>query len=164
MVQHLLLGMWKIMDRFVINDDSKANWAFRKLADIKQEKEKVNDQMAAYEKQNAVWFKQTMNPLIEKQEYFRGLIEEYRLTKPDGKVKTPAGQTVVRIGKRYERDDKKILPFLEKNHQELVKKTVDWSGLKKSAQVKDGKAYDENGEQIPGVKVAEHKTVSYRTN
>lgn len=152
------------MDKFVIDDDSKANWAFRKLADIKREKEKVNEQMAAYEKQNDEWLKQTIDPLNEKQEYFQNLIEEYRLTKPDGKVKTPAGQTIVRNGKRFERDDSKILAFLEKNHQGLVKKTVDWSGLKKNVQVKDDKVYDTNGEQIPGVKVIGHKTVSYKTN
>ena len=53
---------------FVIDDDNKANWAFRKLAEVKQELDIKAQQKSAFDKQTQEWYESETKPLKESQD------------------------------------------------------------------------------------------------
>lgn len=149
---------------FVIDDDNKANWAFRKLAEVKHELDIKAQQKAGFDEQTKEWYESETKSLKESQDYFEQLIEQYRQTQPDGKVKVPAGYTSLRHAKQYQREPSKLLPFVEKNYPDLLKKDIKWADFKKQLTDYDGVAIDQNGEKVPGITVIEKESVSYHPN
>lgn len=149
---------------FVIEDDNTANWAFRKLAEVKQKLDIKDQQKSAFDKQTQEWYESETKPLKESQDYFEQLIEQYRQKRPDGKVKVPAGYTIVRHTKRYQRDPSKLVPFVEKNYPDLLKKDIKWGDFKKQLTDYEGVAIDPNGEKVPGIEVIEKESVNYHPN
>lgn len=149
---------------FVIDTDQKANWAFRKLAEVNQKLTVKEQQKKAFDEQTQNWYESETKPLKESQDYFEQLIEQYRQSKPDGKVKVPAGYTSVRHSKQYEREPSKLLPFVEKNYPDLLKKDIKWGDFKKRLTDYQGVAIDPNGEKVPGITVIEKESVSYHPN
>lgn len=152
-------------ERYRIKDDTNANWAFRQLKEINDDLETIKAQKKEYDQQNEEWFNRESNKLNQNKEFFESLIEEYRLTKPNGKINVPAGKTVVRHTKKFDRDDDELLSYLKQNNlTEAIefKEKVKWAELKKQLNVYGDKAIDENGQVVPGITVSEVENVSYQ--
>lgn len=149
---------------FVIDDDQKANWAFHKLAEAHKELEDVKDKKRMFDRQNQEWFESESKSFVEAIDYFEQLLEQYRQTKPNGKVKVPAGYTQMRHTKEFERDVNKLIPFVEKNFPDYVKKDIKWGDFKKQLTDYDGVAIDPNGQKVPGIRIRDKVSISYKPN
>ena len=147
---------------FVVDDDAKAEWCLRRIAELRQETlrwkayyaaqlEKIkaqNDNAEAY-----------FSALLER--YFEGVPhkqsatqESYRL--PGGKLVRKAQQP------EFSRDEKELLPWVRAEVPELVKisESVDWAELKKQLVTQNGEAvYKGTGEVIPGIRVQAREPV-----
>ena len=152
--------------RFVIDDDQKADWAVRRIREIKDDFLKWNDFYVA----------QTEKALKAAEfrcHYLEHLLEEYFNTVPHKETKTqesyalPSGKLVRKEQKpEWTHDDEQLLPWLRKNAPEMIKtkESVDWSAVKKGL----GVIWQEDGSQtitnadgliVPGVTVTERPDV-----
>lgn len=158
--------MQEIKEPYRISDDSGADWAFTELAKNKKVAENLQKQADIYrESYNSKvdkWLNPQMDKVNDNISYFEGLIEDYRQTKPDGKVNVPSGKTSTRTTKKWNKDDKLVLSYVEANHPEFIKPTLNWADFKKTLKPVNGKAVDENGEFVEGIETHEETTVSYK--
>lgn len=152
--------------QFRIEDDATANWAFQKLSELDSEKEKQLEQYRIFVSQNEEWKKRKVGKLDSDIERMQYLIEEYRLTKPDGKINVPAGKTVVRHSKAIEYDDNELIKFVEANYPDYInnKPSVIKGELKKKLTAANGNFIDENGQIVAGMTYTEQESVSFKTN
>ncbi|KRK48169.1 hypothetical protein FC96_GL001905 [Secundilactobacillus kimchicus JCM 15530] len=151
-------------ERFHINDDTAANWAFRKLAEINRELKDKQEQKHEFDRQTQEWFDRTTHDLNESHDYFESLLEEYRQTRPDGKINVPAGKAMVTKRKNWEHDDEQLQSFVATSHPEFIesKLTLKWGDFKKTlTPVKGGKAIDQDGQIVPGIHVTEREDVKF---
>lgn len=142
---------------FVVDDDGKADWAMRKIAEARQNtamwQEHYRAQMDAIRKADE-----------ETEAYFTALLLDYFRTQPKHETKTqakyklPSGELVLkRQQPEYQRDDAKLVECLM--HGDLsryVKLTpsVDWAALKAACTVtEDGALVDkDSGLVLDGVR------------
>ena len=137
-------------ERFVIDSDTKALWAIRKINEAKQERERL---VAFYKKQIEK---------AEEEESIRvsrlmAMLEDYAGTVPMKETKTqssyalPGAKLVIKKPKAVIlHDDQKIIAaFKEKGRTEFIKtvtiEKLDWAGLKKR--------FQEDGEMVDGISV-----------
>jgi hypothetical protein len=71
------------------------------------------------------------------------------LTLPYGKISLKAQQP------KFEKNDEELFQYAKENGFIRVKEETAWDQIKKIGVVADGKMYDTNGEQIPGITVIE---------
>lgn len=148
--------------RFEITDLSSLNWALRKLAAIEAKKAEVNKLADAEIERIESYRTRELEGLQRSEDFFKSLIAEYavrrRLEDPKFKSEsTPYG----RIGFRKQQpkwhyNDEEVTTFLEKEHPDLirVKKEPIKNEIKARFKVTDdGKVYDDNGQEVPGIKV-----------
>lgn len=142
---------------FVVDNDSKADWAMRKIADARQNtarwQEHFRAQMDAIRKEDE-----------ETEAYFTSLLYDYfraqpkHETKTQAKYKLPSGELVLkRQQPDYQRDDGKLVECLMHGDlSQYVKLTpsVDWSSLKAACTVtEDGALVDkDSGLVLDGVR------------
>lgn len=141
---------------FVIDDDSKAEWAMRKIAELRMDTEKwqahFDSQMDKIRKANE-----------DSEAFFTACLMQYfeqvpkHETKTQAKYSLPGGDLVRKKQEpEYKRDDSKLLCFLQENDMgEYVKQkpTLDWASLKKACAVQpDGTVVDkETGLVLEGI-------------
>lgn len=162
--------MEEAKERFSITTDEEADWAFEKLAFYQKKADELEVQrenfVKSYKKKIDDWY----NPQNEKNQdeinFFQSLIEEYRLTKPDGKVTVPSGKTSVRTTKKFTKDETALLKYVESAHPEFIENNpkVKWGDFKKTLTAINGQAVDENGEIVDGVTTQEETKVTYKPN
>ena len=145
-------------DRFVIDDDSKADWAVRKIAEAEAEKARWKTYYAeAYSK-----IEQGQDNRIE---YLKHMLMVYFDTVPHKTTKTqqsyglPSGKLVLkRQAPTHDVDDNVLIPWLRENMPEAikVKESSSWSDmLKGGAAINGGALVTADGEIIPGVTITE---------
>lgn len=154
-------------ESFVIQDDSSANWALRKIKQAKQQKEDNNAlAIAEIEKINA-WNKLENEKVQQDIDYFQGLLAAYALKKREENPKfksqkLPNGR--IRFKKQqpnYVYDDDTLLESLKNSGRTdliKVKETPDKASIKKAFVAQEGSLIDpDTGEFIDGVTVVERE-------
>jgi len=151
-------------EAFVISDDSKADWAMRKLASLRR---KQADNKAIFDKEVqrvTEWLEKVNTDLERDAEWFESNLKPYALTErsngrkslvlPHGTVKTTAGRPKIEIQNEVE-----FLAWAEKSEPELirVKKEIDKKVL--NALLTDsGDVISTQGEIVPSVRVIPAET------
>ncbi|MCY9806536.1 host-nuclease inhibitor Gam family protein [Lentilactobacillus senioris] len=162
--------MDEVKERFFLKNDDEADWAFEKLAGYKRQSKQLENQREKfakkYQKRIDDWYNPQNTSIQDQISYFQGLIEEYRLTKPDGKVNVPSGKTSVRTTKKFIKDENVLLAYVESNHPEFIESNpkVKWGEFKRTLKPVNGKAVDENGEIVEGITTQEETKVTYKPN
>lgn len=158
---------WK-PERFIIDNDKKADWAIEKIKDERAE----FDRLKKIALDRIAELNQRVKDLQERTDRRTGnlkyLLMDYMQTvKPTKQTKTQTQYELLSgklVWKKqqplYERDETALLAWAEQTAPELVKvrKEVSWSDLKKQADV-SGKSLLLDGEVIPGVTVNEREDV-----
>jgi len=151
--------------QFIIDDDTKAEWAIAKIKQAKAENERIKiaceNAIAAYEAR----IEKADNKLVQDTGYLEHMLRGYfeivskKVSKTQATYQLPSGSLKVKFGGiSYTKDDSKLVAWLKTNADQFIKvtETPDWAGLKKSITVANGQVVDENGEIVDGV-VAENK-------
>ena len=149
---------------FVVDDDSKADWAMRKLASIRR-KQSENKAIFDRELQRVSEWLEKVNTALERDaEWFEANLRPYALLQrsegrksvvlPHGTIKTTAGRPKFEI-----EDEAKFLEWAEINQPDLVrvKKEVDKKALGALNQSED-KVISTQGEIVPAIKVLPAET------
>lgn len=148
-------------DEFIIDDDEKAEWAINKIREAKED-------ISTWETHYANQLQKIKDEANRTIEIMEAKLFHYFQTVPHKKAaksesyRLKSGKLVLkRQEPEYEHNDDVLIPWLEANMPELVKvkKSSDWSGLKERIAFLDGKAFDENGEEIPGVTFTEREDI-----
>ncbi|WP_105956211.1 host-nuclease inhibitor Gam family protein [Apilactobacillus quenuiae] len=151
---------------FIIQDDMTANWAFSKLAEDKQKLIDLDKQKQAYMDQVNSWYERKANKIIDQRDYMQSKLNDYRITKPGGKIDVPFGRTIVKNLHKPKYNDDKLLNYVRMNQPKMIKTEYKFSKneLKKHYQIVDGKAIDDNGQIIDGIKFEQTESVSFKLN
>ena len=151
-------------EAFVISDDSKADWAMRKLASLRR---KQADNKAIYDREVlrvAEWLEKVNTDLERDAEWFESNLKPYALTEryngrksvvlPHGTIKTTAGRPKIEI-----EDESKFLAWAEASQPELirVKKEIDKKVLN-TLLTDSGDVISTQGEIVPSVRVIPAET------
>lgn len=149
-------------DRFTVTDASSADWALMKLGEI--ERLEAQNKQLANNNINRIrdWLDKQNAKTEDSKNYFNQLLTDYifeekaknpkfKLTTPNGKLSTRKSQP------KWEYNDNTLIESLKANDETdfiKLKESIDKSGLKKVAMVKDGKVYSPNGVALEGVVVS----------
>jgi phage host-nuclease inhibitor protein Gam len=151
-------------EAFVIDDDSKADWAMRKLASIRR---KQADNKAIYDREVqrvAEWLDKVNTDLQRDAEWFESNLKPYALTErhngrksvvlPHGTIKTTAGRPKIEI-----ENESEFLAWAEKSEPELIriKKEIDKKVLN-TLLTDSGDVISTQGEIVPSVRVTPAET------
>lgn len=149
--------------RFKVTDINSLNWALRKMAAIDAKIKEVNALADAEIERIENFRKQELSSLQQSQDFFQGLIGEYALKRRDEdpafkSEKTPYGRiTWTKRQPKWNYNNDEVINYLEENgRRELirVKKEPVKTEIKKLFQVnEDGRVFDENGQEVPGISV-----------
>lgn len=152
-----------IEEGFVIDSDSKAEWAILKIKEHKEEADrmiKVCQEMIEQYKQT---IEQTNEQYEQKTEWIKSQLHNYfenvpkKATKTQETYKLPSGTLKRKFGgKEFVRDDEKLLGYLKENKLETfvkIKESIDWAEFKKTLEIKDGQAIDQDGQIVDGIRV-----------
>lgn len=149
---------------FLIDDDSKADWALRKIAEAQADTAKWAD----YYANQAAKIKAQNDQTVA---YFTSALEQYfdmvphRTTKTQESYGLPSGKLVRKAQQpTYERDADALLTWAKSSFPEAVKvkEEASWEAIKKRITAVNGagQAIDrETGELIPGVKIIQRDPV-----
>ena len=154
---------------FVIDDDKKAEWALHKIA-IDEAKFSQEIEACQY---FINYYQERLNEVQEQKEtkssWLLKLLADYfetvhkKSTKTQETYSLPSGKLKRKFGITFERDDIKLLDWLNKNAPEYIRteKKVDWSRLKEETEAIEGGTliYKATGEIIEGVEVVEKPPV-----
>jgi len=152
-------------EKFVVDNDKKAEWALQKIREKKAEMERytsVCDEMIhEYEQKK----KEAQERYEQETAYFKSQLAQYFESVPKRKTKTqeiyelPGGTLRKKYpAPQYKRDDKKLVEWLKSSgRNDLIKisESADWANLKKSITVKDDMVITEDGEIVEGIEVVE---------
>lgn len=149
-------------ERFVIDDDSKADWAVKKIQELRADMEYWKQYYAsALEK-----ISDRHNSRIS---YLMAMLNGYFKTVPHHDTKTqssydlPSGKLVEKHpGPKYETDDSVLLDWLKNNQMEEFIKVETrekpmWGELKKQVMVNGSNVVTADGEIVEGVTVIEQE-------
>lgn len=144
---------------FIVDSDRKADWCLRQI----KEKQDEIDRWTEHYKQLAQAITDQLNDDIA---FFSAQLERYLMRQIDNKftkaTKTqisyqlPAGKLILKHQEpEYKPNDEILVPWLEQNNPEFVKvkKTADWSGLKKTLTLNGDTLITDDGEIVPGITV-----------
>jgi|SRR5690625_667599 len=149
--------------RFKVTDVNSLNWALRKMAAIDAKIKEVNGLADAEIERIENYRKQELSSLQQSQDFFQGLIGEYALKRreEDPKFKsekTPYGRiTWTKKQPKWIYSDDEIIAYLEENKRNdllRIKKEPVKTEIKKLFRVNDdGRVFDEDGQEVPGISV-----------
>src|SRR5699024_5145336 len=150
-------------DTFTVDDENKANWALRKIRDLKYQIEQNNALATAEIDKIEQWQQEVNSSAQDSIDYFQGLLAEYAMQKKkdDPKFKTmklPNGRFGFRKRQpKWNYDDDAVLRALEKANLDdfiRVKKTPSKDDIKKAFDVVNGKVIShDTGEVIDDITV-----------
>lgn len=113
--------------RFIVDDDDKANWALRKLAKIEAEEKRIQKNYEMEMQRLASWRDEKLAKLKGPRSFFEGLLFGYmrilranheKENKPAKSFRYDLPLAVLRIkdqDPKYERDEKVLVDFFEAN-------------------------------------------------
>ena len=150
-------------DKFIIDDDNKADWALQKIKEHKEtikEKEQLAEQRI---NQIETWLEEETEKIENEIENLRYMLYEYaeQLKEENPDLKThslPFGKLKFRKQRAKWRYKDELLDYAEKNIPDVIKtkKQVNKRELKKKCEVVNGKVINkETGEVIEGVEIEE---------
>lgn len=146
-------------ERFVIDNDNKADWALRQIRDEYAER----DRLIEIAKMQIEELKARIEELNEQYEnkvsFLRGSLCEYFQTVPHKETKTQSsykllsGSLVLKKESEkitHENDDALVSWLKESGHEDLIKVTVapNWVEVKKLLDVVDGKVIDTTSGEV----------------
>ncbi|MDO6353978.1 host-nuclease inhibitor Gam family protein [Caloramator sp. CAR-1] len=152
---------------FKVDSDLKADWCLDKIREANAEYNRFEMVVNAKIEQ----LQQALRKAQEKRDrevgFFEAKLREYFETVQAKETKTqksytlPSGKLVLKYQQpEFKRDEDTLLNWVENNKPQYVKikKSVDWSSLKKTVKVVNGMVIDsETGEVIEGVTVEERE-------
>lgn len=153
-----------VREAFVIDDDSKADWAMRKLASIRRKQTENEAIYNAEVSRITVWLSTVNTALQREAEWFESNLKPYALRErsngrkslilPHGTVKTTAGRPKIEIENEVE-----FLAWAEKGEPELIriKKEIDKKVLN-TLLTDSGDVISTQGEIVPSVRVIPAET------
>lgn len=149
--------------KFIIDNDEKAEWALRKIAEERAETERYinvcRSMIIEYEEKALKADEKLKNKLS----YFEGQLQKYfesvirKETKTQETYTLPSG--VLRLKHQqpeFNRDDEILLMWLKENGMNDLIRTDEkpnWAELKKKVNVSGDKVISEDGQIVDGVKV-----------
>lgn len=156
-------------EKFVIDNDSKAEWALEKIKLEKQDMERLikicEDRIAEYEQK----IEQFKRKYEQRTAYLKLLLNQYFQQVPHKKTKTqetyelPSGKLKLKYpGSEFIKDDEKLAAFLEENgYNEFiqVKKIPKWGEFKKAVTISGENVITSDGLVVEGVKAVEKSPV-----
>lgn len=156
--------------RFEVADLDSANWALRKISELKQE---IDEKQELAEKELhriQSWLDKETDPLCKSIEYFEFLLHQYYVEEkrknPKFKISTPYGKVSSRKRQpKFDFDEEKTLEYFRQEKPELIqtKETFNKNEAKKVFQPvkRNGEiqVVDENGQPVDFVKVTPQEEV-----
>ena len=145
---------------FVIDTDTKAEWALTKIKEARADRDRWVD-----------WYKAKIAEITEQTDFdtmnLERMLAEYFATVPHKKTKTqesyklPGGKLVLKTqNPEFKRDDKTVIDWVKANNMGQfvkVKEELDWASLKNATAIFDGHVVTEDGEVIPGIDVVDRE-------
>jgi len=154
-------------EEFVIDNDDKLIWAFKKLKASKTEAEKINEIANAQISKIESWKGQQLEKTDNSINYFTGLITAYYRNlleeNPKAKCVTPFGKASKRKVAAWKYPDDAALVELCKEYVPdavVTKETVNKTELKKILKVSEGMVFTSDGEIIEGITVDENINIT----
>lgn len=156
-------------NEFTIDDDKKAEWALKKIAEEREEtqryievcKSMILEYQEKIRKEEENLNKKTSYLEFKLQQYFQSV--EHKSTKTQKTYKLPSGTLRLKYQQpEFKRDEEKLINWLKENQlQQFVKtkETPNWVELKKNIKISGNKAVSEDGQIIEGVEVIEKSPV-----
>lgn len=143
---------------FVIDTDSKAEWALKKIAEARSDRDRW-----------VAWYQQKIKEITEQTDYdtmnLERMLAEYFAYVPHKKTKTqesyslPCGKLILKTqNPEFKRDDSTVIEWLKANQYNnfiKVEEKLSWADLKAATAVFEGHIVTEDGEIVPGVEVIE---------
>ena len=158
----------EVREEFVIDNDLKAEWAIKKLAEVEQEHDRLiavcEQQINEYELK-IEQYKQSKDSGTS---YFKTQLFSYMQTCKTKATKTmhsyqlASGQLKYTLPKNdFAKDEEKLIEWVKNNKSELIKtkESVDWATLKKQIKIVESddklNVITEDGEVVEGISVVE---------
>lgn len=146
---------------FRIDDDFKAEWAVRKIAEEKAEFERMDELAVKSIKYYSDKREEYANRFQKRTSYLSAMLNDYFRSVPHRKTATqesyslPSGKLVIKHKAPVaERDDEKLCGWLEENAPQFVKVKREpvWGELKKTLTVSGDSYITDEGEIVPGLR------------
>lgn len=167
-MSELLQEQTEVRERFVVDNDMKAEWCLNKIRKIRNEQKREIDelqrQMQFYQDQMDAVTKQAQSEI----DFFESMLRGYFADRTDSgfakesktqiSYKLPSGKLILKHPQpEFVRQDDELIGWLKKNASQFikVKETPDWAELKKTVTINGENVVTKDGEIIPGVKVVE---------
>lgn len=160
----------EVKDGFVIDNDSKAEWALSKIAEEQKELQRMTMTIDSIMTEYQFKKQQAEKKYDEKTQWITSQLMNY-FEKVEGKKATktkisyslPTAKLVKKIGgQEFNINDKEIVKWLkESNRNDLVKvkESADWATLKKEVTIKGSSVVTSDGEIVQGVEVIDKPDV-----
>lgn len=151
-------------ERFQVKDKEQAEWCLRQISRLMREQDEIESIAQAQIEKITTWKNDQTESIQKSISFFENLLIDYhrQVLQKDPKAKTiklPSGRLEARKAQpEYLRDKETMLPWVEQNRPEyiVVKKDIDWSGLKKVLKFQNGTGIDpDTGEVVPGLNVVD---------
>lgn len=154
----------EVKQRFHVTDLQSATWCMRKMQAINAQLAEVKK--VADEEMNRImeWFEAEKAKVERSLNFFTGLLHEYHLqeiTKDPKKktISTPYGKLQMKKSQpKWDYNEERLLQWMKDNGYNgfiRLKEEPNKADFKKALQVKDGRAFDENGQAVEGITVIE---------
>ena len=149
----------QITEAFTVDDDSKADWAMRKLASLRR-KQAENKAIADAEIQRVTEWLETVNRSIDGDAaYFEAVMTPYALLQrsegrksvvlPHGTIKTTAGRPKIEI-----EDEEKFLAWAKESETSVIRIKTEIDKKALNALIRDdNQVISTQGEIVPSVRV-----------
>lgn len=155
-------------EQFVIDTPEKADWALKKLQEIKRQQLEIDKRADEQIKPIEDWRKKEIGKLSDSEIYFTMLLTEYANNNRDKDNKfrfsSPYGKIYTRKTKKWTYDEQKVID--EYKNTDVVQNVpkLNKSELKKRIEFINGKPVDkETGAVVDGVEIEEVSKVNVKT-
>lgn len=166
-----IYGLEEIMENseehiFLIDDDHKADWALRKIAEERKEADRIKAIAEQQIEELQMKIKHAEEVAERKTVFLKGCLAEYfqkvphKATKTQESYKLLSGSLVFKLPKQnMVKDDEKLIEYFRSNGMEefiKTKESPEWGEFKKQLQIIDRNVVDTaTGDVIDAVKVEE---------
>lgn len=156
-------------DNFVIDNDSKAEWAITVIKAEKTDRDrlisvceqKIQEYQEKIEQFKKQYESRTSYLISCLNQYFQTV--PHKTTKTQETYKLPSGTLKLKLhGVEYQRDDTKLVEWLKSSGMSdyiQIKESPKWAELKKTIQVSGNKVITADGEIVEGVSAVEKPAV-----
>ncbi|MCX7921945.1 MAG: host-nuclease inhibitor Gam family protein [Clostridia bacterium] len=154
---------------FIIDNDTKAEWALRKIAEERAETQRYINVCKTMINEYQTKIQQAEEKLKGKTSFLEAQLQRYFESVPHNRTKTqetyklPAGTLKVKYSPpEFKRDDEQLIKWLKENSLDeflKVEEKANWSELKKKIRISGDIAITEDGQIVEGIKVVEKTPV-----